>query len=81
MKERNIPPYQMDDYVAIAHPSTFRKLKNDLESVKQYTTEGFGMILNGEIGRYENTRFVEQNNIAKGTFAQREIQLGLLLRR
>jgi N4-gp56 family major capsid protein len=69
MKERNIPPYQMDDYVSIAHPSTFRKLKNDLESVKQYTTEGFGMILNGEIGRYENTRFVEQNNIAKGTFA------------
>ena len=69
MKERNIPPYQMDDYVAIAHPSTFRKLKNDLETVKQYTTEGFGMILNGEIGRYENTRFVEQNNIAKGTFA------------
>ncbi len=69
MKERNIPPYQMDDYVAIAHPSTMRKLKNDLESVKQYTTEGFGMIMNGEIGRYENTRFVEQNNIAKGTFA------------
>lgn len=69
MKERNIPPYQMDDYVAIAHPSTLRKLKNDLESVKQYTTEGFGMIMNGEIGRYENTRFVEQNNIAKGTFA------------
>ena len=26
------------------------------------------MIMNGEIGRYESTRFIEQTNIAKGTF-------------
>ena len=31
MKERNIPPYMADDYMAIAHPSTFRTLKNNLE--------------------------------------------------
>jgi len=65
MKERNIPPYVGDDYIAIAHPSTFRPLKNDLESVHQYTETGFRMIINGEIGRYENTRFVEQTNIPK----------------
>lgn len=68
MKERNIPPYEGDDYFAISHVSTLRKFKNDLESIKQYTSEGFGMIASGEVGRYENTRFVEQNNIAKGTF-------------
>lgn len=68
MKERNIPPYEGDDYFAIAHPTTWRKFKNDLESIKQYTNEGFGMIANGEVGRYENTRFVEQNNIAKSGF-------------
>lgn len=65
MKERNIPPYIADDYYALAHPSTFRPLKNDLETVHQYTQAGFQLIVNGEIGRYENCRFVEQTNIAK----------------
>ncbi|MEN6440938.1 MAG: hypothetical protein ABFD97_20400 [Syntrophobacter sp.] len=65
MKERNIPPYTGDDYYALSWPSTYRALKGDLESVHQYTTEGFGMIAKGEIGRYENCRFAEQTNIAK----------------
>lgn len=68
MKERNIPAYEGDDYFAIAHPTTWRPFKNDLETIKQYTSEGFGMIANGEVGRYENTRFVEQNNIAKSVW-------------
>lgn len=68
MKERNIPPYEADDYFAIAHPTTFRKLKNDLEAIKVYIQEGFQMIMNGEIGRYESTRFIEQTNIAKAGF-------------
>lgn len=68
MKERNIPPYVNDDYVCIAHPSTLRQLKNDLESIHQYVETGLRMIMNGEVGRYESTRFVEQTNIAKGAF-------------
>jgi N4-gp56 family major capsid protein len=69
MKERNVPPYMQDDYIALAHPTTFRQVKNDLEQVHQYTSEGFSMILNGEIGRYESVRFVEQTNISKRGFA------------
>jgi len=65
MKERNIPAYTGDDYYALSWPSTYRKIKNDLESVHQYTTEGFRMIATGEIGRYENCRFTEQTNVAK----------------
>lgn len=68
MKERNIPPYMADDYMALAHPTTFRTLKNDLEDVHKYVDTGFQMILNGEIGRYESVRFVEQTNIAKAGF-------------
>lgn len=68
MKERNIPGYMGEDYMALAHPTTFRTLKNNLESVHQYTTEGFGMILNGEIGRFEGVRFVEQTGVAKTGF-------------
>lgn len=68
MKERNIPPFMADDYMSIAHPTTFRTFKNDLEDIRKYVDPGFALIVNGEIGRYENTRFVEQTNVAKGTF-------------
>jgi len=69
MKERNIPPYKADDYYAIAWPTTLRTFKNSLESIQKYTPEGFSMIMNGEVGRYENTRFVEQMNIDKADTA------------
>ena len=65
MKERNIPAYTGDDYYSIAWPSTWRALKNDLEGIKQYIDQGFQMIMNGEIGRYEGVRFVEQTHVAK----------------
>lgn len=64
MKERNIPPYLMDDYVAIGRPATFSGIKKELESVKMYTETGFGGIMAGEIGRYAGCRFVEQTNVA-----------------
>lgn len=66
MKERNISPYVQDDYYALSHPTSFRTLKTLLEGVYQYTQQGFGMIMNGEIGRYDNLRMVEQTQIPKG---------------
>src|SRR5262249_25494760 len=67
MKERNIPAYIADDYYALAWPTTLRTFKNSLEAIHQYSDTGFNLIMNGEIGRYENTRYIEQTNIAKGT--------------
>lgn len=69
MKERNIPPYLGDEYFGVAWPSTWRPVKNDLESVYQYRDEGFQMIYNGEIGKFEGVRFIEQTNISKGNYA------------
>jgi N4-gp56 family major capsid protein len=66
MKERNIPAYIGDDYYALAWPTTLRPLKNDLEAIHTYSNIGMQLILNGEIGRYENVRYVEQTNIVKG---------------
>ena len=66
MRERNIPGYVDDDYVCITHPSTLRGFKNELETIRQYTPDGLRMIYNGEVGRYEGMRFVEQNFIPKG---------------
>jgi N4-gp56 family major capsid protein len=66
MKERNVPPYIMDDYISVSHPSTFRAFKNTLETLHQYTETGLAHIFNGEIGRYESFRFIEQTFIPKG---------------
>jgi N4-gp56 family major capsid protein len=68
MKERNIPPHSAagGDYIAVAHPTTFRTYKNDLEAVKAYTETGLGHIFDGEIGRYEGVRHIEQTFIPKG---------------
>lgn len=64
MKERDIPTFESGDYFCIARPSTFRALKDELESLHSYVDTGFRMIMNGEIGRYEGVRFIEQTNIA-----------------
>jgi N4-gp56 family major capsid protein len=70
MKERNIPTFSAGDYFSIARPTTFRQIKNDLEAIHFYVESGFRMIMNGEIGRYEGVRFIEQTNIAAtGNFA------------
>ena len=66
MKGRNIPFYTESEYMAIARPLGLRGLKNNLESIHQYTETGLEMIFNGEIGRYETTRFVEQTCIPAG---------------
>jgi hypothetical protein len=66
MKERNIPPYVADDYLVVSHVSTYRPFKNTLETLNQYTNIGIDKIYNGEIGRYEGSRFIEQTFIPKG---------------
>lgn len=68
LKERNVMPFDNGDYYAIGWPSTFRTMKNSLESVYQNTTPGFQSIVNGEFARYEGCRFVEQTNIAKAAW-------------
>lgn len=72
MKGRNIPAYNGGDYFALSNVSTLRNLKSgsvgstNLQTINQYTESGRALIRNGEIGRYECIRFVEQTNIAPG---------------
>lgn len=66
MKERNIPMFDGSDYYGLAWPSTFDTLRSDLEAIHQYVDAGFRRIANGEIGRYQGVRFLEQTLIAKG---------------
>lgn len=64
MKERNIPVYNGSDYFCVGRPSTFRAFKDDIEALHSYVDAGFVKILNGEFGRFEGCRFIEQTNIA-----------------
>lgn len=63
MKERNIPPYVNDDYYAVGRPATFSTFRDDLESIRIYVDQGFRMLMNGELGRFEGIRFAEQTQI------------------
>lgn len=63
MQERNIPVFDGEHYVCIARPTTLRALKDDLEAMHMYTSEGWHRVMNGENGRYEGIRFVSQTNI------------------
>lgn len=67
MKERNIPAFDGENYVCIAHPTTLSNLRAQLVSVNQYTETGYKKILNGEIGMFGGVRFVEQTHVAKVT--------------
>ena len=64
MAERDIPTFDGNNYMAIARPSTLRAFKDNLEAIHQYVSEGWHVIMNGEKGRHEGIRYVEQTNIA-----------------
>lgn len=64
MEERNIPTYDGTNYIAVGRPTTFSPLKKDLEAVQQYVDQGYKNIMKGEMGKFENTRFVKQTNVA-----------------
>jgi hypothetical protein len=66
MKGRDVPFYTESDYYMIARPAGLRGLKNGLEAIHQYTKDGLDMIMNGEIGRAEETRVVEATVIPAG---------------
>lgn len=66
MKGRDVPYYTDSDYYMIARPEGLRGLKDDIESIQQYTETGLEMLMNGEIGRYNECRIVEQSVIPAG---------------
>ncbi len=82
MKNRNVPAYRGQDYYCIARPSTFETIQSgtlagatsgntsvsgdNLQGIHQYTATGLRYIMEGEIGRYRNVRFIEQTNVGAG---------------
>lgn len=69
MAEDNIPTFDGNNYMSIGRPTALRALKNDLEDIHKYTPEGWHVVMNGEKGRYEGIRFIEQTNVPAAGFA------------
>jgi N4-gp56 family major capsid protein len=71
LAENDVPAFDGNNYMSVGRPTRLRNLKDDLESIHQYTSEGWHVVMNGEKGRYEGIRFVEQTNVAdKGTYGE-----------
>lgn len=69
MQERNIPTHDHGDYYALGRPMAFESFGEELEDVHKYTGEGFGLIRNGEKGRYDGIRYTTQTNIPSKNWA------------
>jgi N4-gp56 family major capsid protein len=69
MEERNITPYEGNDYFCVGRPATFEPFQTELEDKSLYVEEGFTTLRTGEIGRYRSVRFVKQTNIASEAWA------------
>lgn len=68
MKKANIPRRDDDNYVCIASTNSIRGLYDFFEAKAQLTT--MDPLYRGEVGRYYNTRFIEETNFlsnAKGS--------------
>jgi N4-gp56 family major capsid protein len=63
MAERDIPTFDGVNYMAIARPTCLRPFKTELEAINQYVAEGWNVIMNGEKGRFEGVRYIEQTNL------------------
>ncbi|MCF1459481.1 MAG: hypothetical protein LPH21_18610 [Shewanella sp.] len=76
MEERNIPTYDGENYICVTRPTTLRPFKDELEQLRQYTPEGYTQIMNGEKGRYEGFRFIQQTNIPSENWASGKSDAG-----
>jgi N4-gp56 family major capsid protein len=71
LKKRNVPGWSGlgGDYVCICSLEALEGLYADVEDIWQYTSDGYSKILNGEVGRYYGTRFVEDSFATRYTYS------------
>jgi len=71
LRNLNVPgfPGLNGDYVFICAPDQMQEIKGALTSIYQYTELGLKYIANGEVGRYNGVRFVEDNFATRYTLS------------
>jgi N4-gp56 family major capsid protein len=70
LKDRNVPGYADagGDYVLIGGIKAIRNLKRSMQSINQYTESGYKKIVDGEVGRIDGVRIVEDRQATKYTY-------------
>lgn len=70
LANRNVPGWDEaeGDYVCISSPLGLRGMKDYLETINQYTELGIKKIWNGEMGRYQGCRFVQDTFASRFTY-------------
>lgn len=71
LEKRNVPGWaDFDgDYICIASVEAIESLEGALESVNQYTEQGYKKIINGEVGRLYGVRFVKDGFATRYTYS------------
>ena len=71
LKTRNVPGFSGigGDYVCICSIEALEGLYADVEDIWQYTESGYQKVLNGEVGRYFGTRFIEDTFATRFTYS------------
>ena len=69
MGNREIPTFDGENYCAIMRLDTMRPVRDDLEAIHQYVSEGWNRIMAGEAGRAEAVRLISQTNIPSEAWA------------
>ena len=65
----NVPKWGMDHWILFCHPHQARGIRDDSAWVNAALYSGLGQIYTGEIGRYEDTRFIVSTVMPNGNNA------------
>lgn len=70
LKARNVPGYAEagGDYVFIGGVKALRNLKTSMQTINQYTETGYKKIVNGEVGRIDGARIVEDRQACDNVY-------------
>jgi len=70
LKARNVPghPSAGGDYVLIGGIKALRNLKSDMQDVNQYTESGYKKVVNGEVGRIDGVRIIEDRHAVDNVY-------------
>lgn len=70
LKSRNVPgfPEAGGDYVFIGGVKCMRNIKDSMQSINTYTESGYKKIVEGEIGRVDGVRFVEDRQACDNVY-------------
>lgn len=76
LETNNVPKFDNDYYIAFIHPHQARGLRDDADWINAQLYSDQGGIFNGEIGRYEDVRFITTTVQPNGSNSATDAETG-----